>query len=133
MKILNLATALVVTSLVPLAASAASDTDHQKTAAEYSADNSGKNQRDRAATELTAQDQSNVKSDVEITRLIRKSVVDEKNLSTSAHNVKIIVAKNAVTLKGPVKTAEEKDIVASKARAIAPHMKINNELEVKVQ
>jgi BON domain len=41
------------------------------------------------------------------------------SLSTMAHNVKIISANGDVTLRGPVKTEQEKDMVASKAQAIA--------------
>jgi len=40
---------------------------------------------------------------------IRKAVMDDKSLSTSAHNVKIIAQDGKVTLKGPVKTDEEKN------------------------
>lgn len=102
--------------------------NHQSNA--YEANNTGKNKRDAKVNELTAQDQSNAQGDVETTRAIRQAIVDEKSLSTSAHNVKIIVANRAVTLKGPVKSAQEKDQVIAKAKAAAPNMNIVNELEV---
>lgn len=99
-------------------------------ATEYNADNSGRNIRDRSPKQLTAQDQSNKESDVNVTRAIRKSIVDDKSLSTSAQNVKIIVTASTVTLKGPVQTAEEISSIESKARQISPNKNIINQLEV---
>jgi hyperosmotically inducible protein len=77
-------------------------------------DNSSQNK----ASGLTADQQSNQKSDSEITREIRKSVVSDKSLSTYAHNVKIITRHGVVTLKGPVKSEDEKQSIASKAEAV---------------
>ena len=50
-----------------------------------------------------------------------------------AHNVKIVSANGSVTLRGPVKTVEERTAVASKAQAIAGAGNVNNQLEVKKQ
>jgi hyperosmotically inducible protein len=96
-------------------------------------DNSAVNVRDRAATAMTADQQSNVANDVELTRKIRSSVVADDSLSTMAHNVKIISASGSVTLRGPVKTEQERTVIASKAEAIAGAGKVNNQLEVKGQ
>ena len=56
-------------------------------------------------------------ADREITRKIRDSVVKDKSLSTYAHNVKIITQNREVTLKGPVRTDQEKSAVEEKARS----------------
>ncbi len=96
-------------------------------------DNSGVNLRDRAPGAMTADQQSNAKSDVELTREIRRAVVKDSSLSTLAHNVKIVSVNGSVTLRGPVKTVEEKTVIASKAQAIAGPDKVVNELEVKGQ
>ena len=69
-------------------------------AADYPADNSGKNVRDRQDSSRTPGDQSNNKSDLAITQAIRKAVVADKALSTNAHNVKIITA-NGVVIRTP--------------------------------
>ena len=82
---------------------------------------------------MTAGQQSNVKSDLEITREIRRAVVKDHSLSMLAHNVKIVSANGSVTLRGPVKTEEEKTAIASKARAIAGAGKVDDQLEVKGQ
>jgi hyperosmotically inducible protein len=89
--------------------------------------------RDRAPGAMTAGQQSNAKSDVEITREIRRAVVKDHSLSMLAHNVKIVSANGNVTLRGPVKTEEEKTAIASKAQAIAGAGKVNDQLEVKGQ
>jgi hyperosmotically inducible periplasmic protein len=93
-------------------------------------DNTKTNKRDNTTGAVTADQQKMNPSDRELARKIRKSVYDDKSLSTYAHNVKIIVRDGAVTLRGPVRTAEEKDSVASKATTIAGASKVTNELEI---
>ena len=70
-------------------------------------DNSGRNVRDRSGT-LTPSDQASNKSDVEVTREIRKEIVSQKDLSVNAQNAKIITAGGHVTLRGPVNSEDEK-------------------------
>ena len=94
-------------------------------------DNSAVNLRDRAPGAMTAGQQSNSTSDVELTRRIRRAVVQDHSLSMLAHNVKIISTNGSVMLRGPVKTEEEKTAIANKAQAIAGAGKVDNQLEVK--
>ncbi len=93
-------------------------------------DNTKTNKRDRADSAVTADQQKMNPEDRELARKIRKSVYDDKTLSTYAHNVKIIVRDGAVTLRGPVRSAEEKDNVANKAGISAGASKVTNELEI---
>lgn len=97
------------------------------------ADNSKVNQRDRNAQEPTADQQSNAASDRELARQIRKALTDDKSLSTYAQNVKVIVQSGQVTLKGPVRTDEEKRNIESIASSIAGTGKVVNELQVAPQ
>lgn len=94
------------------------------------ADNTGVNKRDRETTEPTADQQRNNRSDLELTRLIRRAVVTDKRLSIYAHNIKIIAQNGTVTLKGPVRTEEEKQLIEKKAVEIAGAAQLRNELEV---
>ena len=96
-------------------------------------DNSAVNVRDRAPDAMTAGEQSSAKSDVELTREIRRAVVKDNSLSMLAHNVKIVAANGSVILRGPVNTEQEKVTIASKAQAIAGANKVDNQLEVKSQ
>jgi osmotically-inducible protein OsmY len=96
-------------------------------------DNSAVNVRDRAPDAMTAGEQSSAKGDVELTRQIRRAVIKDDSLSMLAHNVKIVSANGVVTLRGPVKTEEEKAAIGSKAQAIAGADKVSNDLEVKSQ
>src|ERR1700688_1543546 len=82
-------------------------------------DNTKLNQRDRDASEATADQQKMNASDQELTRKIRRSVMADKSLSTYAHNVKIIAQDGHVTLKGPVRSEDEKKTILSKATAEA--------------
>ncbi len=95
------------------------------------ADNSAVNQRDRAANEPTADQQKNDRPDREITQQIRHSIMSDKSLSTYAHNVKIITQNGQVTLKGPVRSEDEKRAIEAKAAEIAGASKVTNELNVK--
>jgi osmotically-inducible protein OsmY len=90
-------------------------------------DNSGQN-KNRTDT---ADNQSSSKEDRQITAKVRKVIVDDKDLSTYAHNVKVITLHGEVTLKGPVQTEEEKQKVASLASTVVSPDKIVNSLTVK--
>jgi len=79
----------------------------------------------------TADNQANAKSDRLTTQKIRKAIMADKDLSTYAHNVKIITTDGAVTLKGPVQSEDEKQKVASEAASVVSADKITNELTVK--
>jgi hyperosmotically inducible protein len=94
-------------------------------------DNTKVNQRDRNKAEPTADQQKENQPDREIARKIRRSIVQDKTLSTYAHNVKIITQDGMVTLKGPVRSDEEKTAVEAKATAIAGADKVTSQLEVK--
>lgn len=94
------------------------------------ADNTGVNKRERQAAEPTAEQQRNNRSDLETTRLIRRAVVTDKSLSVYAHNIKIIAQNGVVTLKGPVRSEEEKQAIEKKAAEVAGAAQIKNEIEV---
>lgn len=95
------------------------------------ADNTAKNERDSSGETKTSGDQSNSPEDIKVTAAIRRAVVAEKSLSRTAKNVKIITADGMVTLRGPVKSAEEKAMIAKLAKSAAGKAKIDNQLEVK--
>lgn len=95
------------------------------------ADNSGRNVRDRQGETKTSGDQSNSKADIDITAAIRRAVLDDKSLSMMAKNVKIITENGVVTLRGPVKSAAEKNKVAHLASSAAGQAKIEDQLEIK--
>jgi hyperosmotically inducible protein len=82
-------------------------------------DNTKVNKRDTANGAVTADQQKNNASDQELTRQIRRSIMADKALSTYAHNIKIISQNGVVTLKGPVKSDDEKKSVVAKAVAVA--------------
>jgi len=90
-------------------------------------DNSQNNQ-DRSSP--TADQQKMNTSDRAMTQNIRKSIMADKNLSTYAHNIKIITQNGKVTLRGPVRSDEEKSNVESKAAAVAGEQNVSSEIEV---
>lgn len=93
-------------------------------------DNTKTNARDRNAAQKTAGDQSNTRSDVETTREIRKAIVADKDLSSYAHNIKIVTVSGKVTLKGPVHTEAEKTAVAAKAADVVGAANVTNHVSV---
>ena len=76
--------------------------------AQTPADNTKVNTRDRAQGAVTADQQKDNARDLEITQNIRRAVMDDKTLSTYAHNVKVVTKGGQVTLKGPVRSDAEK-------------------------
>lgn len=92
-------------------------------------DNTAVNVRDRDSTVKTPIDQNENKSDVKITAEIRKRVVDTK-MSVNAQNVKIITQDGRVTLRGPVKSADEKKQIQDFAEQVAGPGNVDNQLEI---
>jgi hyperosmotically inducible protein len=94
------------------------------------ADNTKVNERDKDQAQPTADQQKETKSDREMARQIRQAIVKDKSLSTYAHNVKVIVQGGAVTLKGPVRSDEEKQSIEAKAGQVAGADKVTDQIEV---
>ncbi|HUK91165.1 MAG TPA: BON domain-containing protein [Blastocatellia bacterium] len=80
--------------------------------------------------QVTADQQKQNKADRDLTRQIRKAVVSDKTLSVAAHNVKIVSRDGMVTLRGQVKSEDEKKAVEDKATEVAGAGKVTNELTV---
>jgi hyperosmotically inducible protein len=97
------------------------------------ADNSAVNRRDQNTRSLTAQDQGNGAKDLDVTRQIRRGIMNRDWLSTYAQNVKIIANGGVVTLKGPVRSQAEKVAVASIARSVVGARNVRNEIEIAVR
>ena len=91
-------------------------------------DDTGINKRDQSKEELTAEQQGGTKQDLAITQQIRRAIV--KSLSTYAHNVKIITVGGMVTLKGPVRSTEEKRTIEGIAAQVVGNDKIKSEIDI---
>jgi osmotically-inducible protein OsmY len=102
----------------------------QTQAPDTSADNTKVNTRDRGKAEPTADQQKESRSDRDITQQIRRSIVKDKSLSTYAHNVKIVTQNGQVTLKGPVRSEDEKQAIEAKATEVAGENKVTSELNI---
>ena len=95
-----------------------------------SADNTKVNKRDRNSGAVTADQQKENASDREMSANIRKALMDNKDLSTYAHNVKIVTRNGMVTLKGPVRSQDEKKAIEAKATEIAGAGKVKSMISV---
>jgi hyperosmotically inducible protein len=96
-------------------------------------DNTKVNERDRSKNQPTADQQKENRSDRDITQQIRQSIVKDKSLSTYAHNVKIVTQNGQVTLKGPVRSEDEKRAIEAKATEVAGESNVTSELNIKPQ
>src|SRR6186713_2184004 len=94
------------------------------------ADNTARNVRDRNDATLTPGDQGNTPTDRETTQKIRKALVDHKDYSVNAQNVKIITTGGKVTLRGPVKSDAEKTGIVALAKSLAGDANVDDQLEV---
>ena len=87
-----------------------------------------KNNKDQSAP--TADQQKIDPADRATTQTIRQAIYQDKSLSTYAHNVKIITQNGMVTLRGPVRSEDEKSNIESKAVAVAGQGHVTNQLSI---
>lgn len=127
----NIVRTVLCTGLLVGSGMAAFEQEPSAQQAPPAADNTKINKRDRSANEPTADQQKDNRSDRDITQQIRQSIIKDKSLSTYAHNVKIISQQGQVTLKGPVRSEDEKRAVEAKATQIAGEGKVTSELNIK--
>ncbi len=95
-----------------------------------SADNTKTNQGDASNGAVTADQQKMNPTDRNITKQIRSAIYKDKSLSTYAHNIKIISQDGKVTLKGPVRSEDEKANVEAKAAAVVGATNVTSQIEV---
>ena len=93
-------------------------------------DNTKMNQGDASKDATTADTQKMNPADRATTKKIRSAIYQDKSLSRYAHNIKIITQNGAVTLKGPVRSDDEKANIAAKAASIAGQDNVHSELTV---
>ncbi|HLH01643.1 MAG TPA: BON domain-containing protein [Bryobacteraceae bacterium] len=93
-------------------------------------DNTSVNKADRGNTP-NADKAKNDTSDRELMRHIRHDVITDKSLSTYGHNVKIIAVNGKVTLRGVVRSDDEKKAIEEHAAKYAGAGNVTNELTVK--
>lgn len=87
-----------------------------------------KNNKDQ--TPPTADQQKMNASDTAITQKIRKAIHDDSSLSTYAHNIKIIAQDGKVTLRGPVRSEDEKSNLQAKAVVVVGQDNVINLIEI---
>ena len=92
--------------------------------------NTGINKRDRDDKTLTPMDQMNNEADLKITQEIRQALM-EGEFSMDAKNIKVITRNGAVTLRGPVETAAERDKIDALVKDMPGIQSIDNQLQVK--
>ena len=81
-------------------------------------------------TNPTADQQKMNPADRAITQKIRKAIHEDSTLSTYGHNIKIISQDGKVTLRGPVRSEEEKSNIEAKAVAVAGQGNVSDQLEI---
>jgi len=94
-------------------------------------DNTATNERDRSGDTKTSGDQSNSSADLKITQAIRQALMKDGELSMTAKNIKVITDNGEVTLRGPVKNAQEQARVDQLAKSAAGGAHVVDQLDVK--
>jgi hyperosmotically inducible protein len=93
-------------------------------------DNTKNNQGDASTDAMTADQQKMNPADRNTSKQIRKAIMQDQSLSTYAHNIKIITRDGKVTLKGPVRSEEDRANIEAKAVAVAGADNVTNKLEI---
>ena len=120
----------VVVLAVAIMLSAPLGIAHAQTPTSTRTDNTGVNTRDRSDFAVTADRQSNNQADLHLAARIRRAIVKDQSLSTTAHNVKVVCNNGQVTLRGPVKSDQEKARIGQDAQAIAGVSSVDNQLDI---
>jgi osmotically-inducible protein OsmY len=94
-------------------------------------DNTKVNKRDRKASEPTADQAKETTNDRTLMQNIRKAIMADQSMSIYAKNVKVISENGKITLKGPVRTDEERKNIEAKAVEIAGAGNVVNKITVK--
>ena len=93
--------------------------------------NTAVNKRDADGATKTPLDQKENQADIDRTAEIRKRILDTPDMSTNARNCKVITADGKVTLRGPVNSEAERELIVKIATAVAGEGNVDNQLEVK--
>jgi len=126
--ILTLSPALAVSGAV--LAQAQDPSPRSMSSPDVAPDNSKSNKVDPSNRNPTADQQTNNQSDIKLTQAIRRSIMEDKSLSTYAHNAKVVSSNGTVTLNGVVSSQAESDSLALKAEQIAGSGRVVNKLKV---
>jgi hyperosmotically inducible protein len=92
-------------------------------------DNSKTNQGDANKGAVSAEQQKMNPADRNITIQILSAIYRDHSLSTYAHNIKAITQDGKVTLRGPVRTEDEKAGMEAKAAAVVGAENVTNQLQ----
>jgi len=89
------------------------------------------NERDRSGETKTSGDQSNSSADLKITQAIRQALMKDRELSNSCEEHQSHYRNGQVTLRGPVKSAQEKakSISLQNQRLAAPRLTTNSKVK----
>ena len=119
----------VVVAPVPVVTATSVNAETSRTATMDTSSEANSRTGGAGNSNLTADDQSNNPADVALTRRIRQEVMN-RNLSTSAKNVKIITINGQVTLKGEVASANERQSIEEIATQTAGHSNVRDEIMI---
>ena len=93
-------------------------------------DNTKINKRDQDKARPTADQQKNNQADLKITQDIRRTLTKDKSLSSYAKNIKVITKDGQVTLRGPVRSEQDKKAIEAKANEVAGAGHVTNDIQV---
>lgn len=93
------------------------------------ADNTGVNARDRGLPAVTPFDQAEDPRDLSLALRIRRTLVNDPQLSLRAKNIKIVAWKGRIWLRGPVRSQREKLKIGLLAQQSAPSAPVLNQLD----
>ena len=86
--------------------------------------------QNKEQTNPTADQQKMDPADRAISQKIRKAIHEDNTLSVYGHNIKIITRDGKVTLRGPVRSMEDKNNIEAKAVAVAGQGNVDDQLQI---
>jgi hypothetical protein len=97
------------------------------------ADNTRVNARDKSGGAVTPTKQGAAADDRKITVTIRQALVGDKKLSLIAKSIKVTTKDGKVTLRGPIKSEDERQEIERRVKDVSGVVDVDDQLEVKNQ
>jgi hyperosmotically inducible protein len=74
--------------------------------------------------------QATTTNDTQMAAKVRQGLMQDQNVGTAAHNVRVSSKNGMVTLRGKVSTESEKDAIVARAKSIAGETNVKDEITV---
>ncbi len=81
----------------------------------------------------SSQTQSTPATDTQMTTKVRDAIMNDQNIGTAGHNIRVSSHNGMVTLRGKVMNEQERDAIVAKAKQVAGDANVKDDITVAKQ